>query len=81
MTGRRGRRSNASTRCRTTATRTATDAPVDDPVLDAYVERIVRDAPPFTPRQRAQIAAILNGDAPPPRRACRKTSGCKGDMR
>jgi hypothetical protein len=30
--------------------------------LDAYAERIVRAAPPFSARQRARIAAILNDD-------------------
>lgn len=30
--------------------------------IDAYVDQIVRAAPPFSARQRARIAAILNGD-------------------
>lgn len=28
--------------------------------LESYVEAIVRDAPPFTERQKARISAILN---------------------
>lgn len=30
--------------------------------IDEYVERIIRAAPPFSERQRARIAAILNGE-------------------
>lgn len=28
--------------------------------LESYVEEIIRDAPPFTERQKARISAILN---------------------
>lgn len=63
MTGRR-RLSNSDGRpCRTRRALTETQAAVE-PGLEAYVERIVLSAPPFTASQRARIAAILNGAVP-----------------
>ena len=77
MTGRKRTRDNPNGVCQTTAARAATESPVD-PALDAYVERIVRDAPPFSARQRARIAAILHGDEPTLRSGCRQRRRKRG---
>lgn len=70
MTDRRKLTNPGGRQCRTRRALTESQA-ATEAGLEAYVERIVRAAPPLTASQRARIAAILNGTAPAPERANR----------
>ncbi|MFD0204652.1 MULTISPECIES: hypothetical protein [Saccharothrix] len=70
MTGHRKQAGSGRKPCRTRRAVTGVQA-ATEAGLEAYVERIVRAAPPFTASQRARIAAILNGAAPSAGRANR----------
>jgi hypothetical protein len=61
MAGKR-ERDTGRKRCRTASRSAAQDTIC--PGLEEYVDRIIREAPPFSARQRAAIAPILSDGDP-----------------